>query len=79
MDRIVFLFVIFFISQRKLSKNYIYFNDDFTLTAPVCWSDFYTEDKGTKVYIEKDWGKIYPPNPCDEGFVSDLTNFTLAH
>ena len=49
-----------------LTDNFIYCNDDFTLTQPVCWSDFYTEQEGTKIYYMKNWGKIGHPEFCRE-------------
>ena len=49
-----------------VTDNFIYSNDDFTLLAPVCWSDFYSEAEGTKIYYMKNWGKIGHPNHCDD-------------
>jgi hypothetical protein len=42
-----------------ISKTFLYMNDDFFLGADVGYDDFYTEAKGTKVYLS--W--IAPP--CD--------------
>merc|ERR1712131_338284 len=33
-----------------LSENFIYFNDDVSLSRPVCLNDFWTEQKGFKVF-----------------------------
>ena len=34
-----------------LSENFIYFNDDVSLTRPVCLDDFWTAKRGYKVFL----------------------------
>ena len=49
-----------------ISKTFLYMNDDFFLGADVSYDDFYTEAKGTKVYLSWD------APPCDDGCKNEI-------
>jgi len=53
-----------------LSRRFIYFNDDFSFQAPVCMSDFWTEEKGYKVYQNGPVPKKVLDKKCSEECVS---------
>lgn len=52
------------------SRRFIYFNDDFSFQAPVCMSDFWTEEKGYKVYQNGPVPKKVLDKKCSEECVS---------
>eukprot|EP00124_Ichthyophonus_hoferi_P001778 Ihof_evm2s103 gene=Ihof_evmTU2s103 len=49
-----------------ISKHFLYLNDDFFFNSPVWLSDFYTIDKGQKIY------KAHRPPDCKPGCSANL-------
>ena len=43
--------------QNYFREDFIYFNDDFTLTKKVCYSDFWTPESGYKIHTQGPIGK----------------------
>ena len=56
--------------QNIKSRRFIYFNDDFSFQAPVCMSDFWTPEKGYKVYQNGPVPKKVLDKKCSEECVS---------
>ena len=52
-------------------EDFIYFNDDFTLTKKVCYSDFWTPESGYKIHTQGPIGKKEKYNAvCSEDCIS---------
>ena len=47
------------INQTGFSQKFIYFNDDITLMKPTYLSDFWTVEKGTKLFPKKDTTPVW--------------------
>ena len=52
------------------SRRFIYFNDDFSFQAPVCMSDFWTPEKGYKIYQKGSVPTKVLDQKCSEECVS---------
>merc|ERR1712131_392745 len=60
----------FIYTKKGLSRRFIYLNDDFAFQAPVCMSDFWTSEKGYKIYKNGPVGKKVLEQRCPEDCVS---------